>query len=52
MSLIDAEKLAVSCLKQVMEEKISRINVELCVISKAERVFTVREPEYINSILT
>jgi 20S proteasome alpha/beta subunit len=35
MTLRDAEKLALNCLKQVMEEKISKDNVELVVIPRA-----------------
>lgn len=34
MSLEDAKKLALSSLKETMEEKISRNNVEMMVISK------------------
>ncbi len=42
MGLQDAKKLALSCLKETMEEKISKSNVEMMVISnettKVERV--------------
>ena len=42
MGLEDAKKLALSCLKETMEEKISKHNVEMMVISnettKVERV--------------
>lgn len=42
MALEDAKKLALSCLKETMEEKISRNNVEMMVISnetkKVERI--------------
>jgi 20S proteasome subunit alpha 5 len=35
MSLEDAQKLVLQTLKQVMEEKITTDNVEMCVIPKA-----------------
>ena len=42
MGLEDAKKLALSCLKETMEEKINKNNVEMMVISndtcKVERV--------------
>ena len=37
MGLEDAEKLALNCLKETMEEKISKNNVEMMVISAKEK---------------
>lgn len=51
MGLLDAEKLALSCLKQVMEEKINKDNVELVTIPVATRLYTVRDPAYVQQIL-
>ena len=36
MGLEDAKKLALSCLKETMEEKINKNNVEMMVISNAD----------------
>jgi 20S proteasome alpha/beta subunit len=38
MSLEDAKKLALSALKETMEEKISRSNVEMMVISTEKQL--------------
>lgn len=51
MSLEDAEKLALSCLKQVMEEKISKINVELAVIPKSTCQLIRREPNEVSAMI-
>ena len=51
MSLEDAEKLALSCLKQVMEEKISKSNVELTVIPKATCKLVKRAPNEVSEII-
>lgn len=51
MGLLDAEKLALSCLKQVMEEKINKDNVELVTIPVATRLYTVRDQAYVQQIL-
>jgi len=37
MSLDDAKKLALSCLKETMEEKINKSNVEMMVISNEKK---------------
>jgi 20S proteasome alpha/beta subunit len=37
---VEAEKLALSCLKQVMEESISNFNVELAVVPTSTKRFT------------
>jgi 20S proteasome subunit alpha 5 len=51
MSLEDAEKLALNCLKQVMEEKISKSNVELAVIPTATCKLVRREPNEVSAII-
>lgn len=51
MTLGDAEKLAMNCLKQVMEEKINKTNVEMCVITTQDKKFTERNEEYIANII-
>ncbi|EGR31210.1 proteasome alpha subunit, putative [Ichthyophthirius multifiliis] len=51
LTLLEAEKLALNCLKQVMEEKINKKNVELCVISTANPIYTERSPEYVEEII-
>jgi len=51
MSLEEAEALALSCLKQVMEEKINNINVELCVIPTATKRFVSRDSDYVEKII-
>ena len=51
MTLAEAEKLVVQALKQVMEEKISTENVELCVIRSDTKVVDNKSQEYIGQIL-
>jgi len=51
LTLVECEALALNCLKQVMEEKINKINVELCVIPVETKRFTPRDPEYVDKIL-
>jgi len=50
-SLEDAEKLALSALKQVMEEKINKNNVELCSIPRTTAKYTTRDPDYVDNLL-
>ena len=45
MSLVDAEKLALTALKETMEEKITKNNVEVMVISRAEKKVIRRSAE-------
>lgn len=52
MSLEDGEKLALQCLKQVMEEKIKKNLVDLVVISTADKTYTRRDAEYKANILS
>jgi len=51
LTLEEAETLALSCLKQVMEEKINKINVELAVIPIATKRFLSRNADYVEKIL-
>ena len=51
MSLEDAKKLALSCLKETMEEKISKSNVEMMVISDERKQVERVSPEQIKAIL-
>ena len=51
MSLDDAQKLVLQTLKQVMEEKITTDNVEMCVIPKATMQLEFKSNEYITGVL-
>jgi len=51
MSLKDAEKLALSCLKKNMEEDINKFNVELVSIPTATRKVEFRNEAYVDAIL-
>eukprot|EP01015_Nassula_variabilis_P000255 TRINITY_DN10115_c0_g2_i1.p1 TRINITY_DN10115_c0_g2~~TRINITY_DN10115_c0_g2_i1.p1 ORF type:complete len:140 (+),score=39.54 TRINITY_DN10115_c0_g2_i1:114-533(+) len=50
-TLEEAERLGISILKQVMEEKINKSNVELSVISTSEKKFVRRSEDYVENIL-
>jgi len=52
MSLKEAEKLAMSILKQVMEEKINSENVEIASISTETKTFRTYTPEELEAILS
>ncbi|CEP00263.1 Proteasome subunit alpha type [Plasmodiophora brassicae] len=52
MTLPEAEKLALTILKTVMEEKISGTNVEVAVISADKRQFTLHTPEQLEAIVS
>lgn len=45
ISLADSEKLVLKTLKQVMEEKISKETVELCIIKADSKAIEYRTPE-------
>ena len=45
MSLKDAEKLALTSLKETMEEKITKNNVEMMVISSETKKVERRKPQ-------
>lgn len=51
MSLDDAQKLVLQTLKQVMEEKITTDNVEMCVIPKTTMQLEFKSSEYITGVL-
>lgn len=51
MTLVEAEKLVLKTLKQVMEEKITMETVEVCVIKADTKKLEYRTPEQINAIL-
>lgn len=52
MTLAEAESLALSVLKQVMEEKITDENVEVAVITTKEKKFTIYSKDKVQSILS
>ena len=51
MSLREAERLAVSTLKQVMEEKISSKNVEIGLITVEKKMFEIMNKEFVEELL-
>ena len=52
MTLAEAEKLVLQTLKQVMEEKITTDNVEMCVIRADTKQLEYRSSEFIEGILS
>lgn len=52
MSLEDAEKLGLTALKETMQEKISKNNVEVMIINTETKKVIRRSPEEVNAILT
>lgn len=51
MTIKEAEKLALQTLKNVMTDKINKLNVELCVILTEDRKFGSYTPEYVDEII-
>ena len=51
MTLAEAEKLVLQTLKQVMEEKITTDNVEMCTIRADTKQLEYKSVEYINGML-
>lgn len=51
MSLEDAEKLALTALKETMEEKISKNNVEVMVINTQTKKVQRKTPEQVGALL-
>ena len=49
MTLVEAETLALKILKQVMEEKLNAVNVEVCSITpeKGFRIYSIAEAKAI-----
>ena len=52
MGLDDAEKLALTCLKETMEEKISKNNVEMMVVSAKDKQIVRMSSEKVENILS
>jgi 20S proteasome subunit alpha 5 len=52
MTLVEAERMVVTVLKSVMEEKISRENVELSVIRTDTKQLEQRSGDYIQNIIS
>jgi 20S proteasome subunit alpha 5 len=51
MTLKEAEKLAMQVLKNVMEDKINKSNVELCAVTTSEKVFKVFGEDYVETVI-
>lgn len=51
MTLAEAEKLVLSVLKNVMEEKINRENVEIAVVRTETRRLETRSQDYLDNII-
>jgi len=52
MTLKEAEKLVLQVLKNVMEEKITKENVELSVVKTDTKRFEYRNASYVDTIIT
>jgi len=51
MTLLEAETLALTCLRQVMEEKLSKTNIELASISKETKMFKLHTGDELEGII-
>lgn len=51
MTLAEAKKLALEILKQVMEEKVNAVNVELAVVTTEEAEFRICESSEVEAII-
>ncbi len=51
MTLAEAEKLVLQVLKNVMEEKIGKENVEVAVVRTETRQLETRSADYVDNIL-
>jgi len=51
LTLKEAEKLLLSTLRQVMEEKLTSINVEVCAITTADRKFRIYSNKEVEDIM-
>lgn len=51
MTLAEAERLVVQTLKNVMEEKISKENIEIAVVRSDAKVLETRSADYVDAIL-
>jgi 20S proteasome subunit alpha 5 len=52
MTLAEAERLVVQTLKNVMEEKISKENIEIAVVRSDAKVLETRSADYVDAILS
>merc|ERR1712050_544429 len=51
MSIAEAETLALTVLRQVMEEKLSKINIELGTVTKESKRFKLYTPEELDDVI-
>jgi 20S proteasome alpha/beta subunit len=51
MTLAEAEKLVLQTLKNVMEEKIQKDNVEIAVVKTSTRLLESRSQEYVQNMI-
>jgi 20S proteasome alpha/beta subunit len=51
MWIEEAEKLALQTLKNVMEEKINKYNVEVATLKASDGKFTIHTPLHVNEII-
>eukprot|EP00013_Stygamoeba_regulata_P024841 CAMPEP_0177660928 /NCGR_PEP_ID=MMETSP0447-20121125/18348_1 /TAXON_ID=0 /ORGANISM="Stygamoeba regulata, Strain BSH-02190019" /LENGTH=120 /DNA_ID=CAMNT_0019166119 /DNA_START=315 /DNA_END=677 /DNA_ORIENTATION=- len=51
MTLVEAERLAISVLKQVMEEKITSVNVEVSIVPTTTAQYILRTETEIDALL-
>ena len=51
LTLVEAEKLVLETLKNVMEEKIGKENIEVSVVRTDTRLLETRSAEYVDNIL-
>jgi len=51
LPILEAEKLALLCLKRTMEEEINKSNVELCTILKETKQTVFRDEKYVHDIV-
>ena len=51
MTLEECEKLALSVMKDAIEDKITKDLVQLAVIPTATRKYVIRDPEYVDNFL-
>lgn len=51
MTLVEAEKMILQILKNVMEEKIDKQNVEITVVKSDTKVIEQRSQDYVDNII-
>lgn len=52
MTLVEAERLALQVLKNVMTDKINKLNVELCTLDVEKKTFESRDVDHIGTIIS